>query len=75
MSELEEFRCHCLLQTWWDRARSNLVLVWDAGELLSMGSPDSLQRIAIIIVEVMMAIRWLEAHEGEKNRQEKPTKE
>ena len=39
-----------------------------------MGSPDSSQRIAIIVVGVMMAIRWLEAHKGENNRQGAPTK-
>ena len=31
----DEFPCHCLLQTWWFPGRSNLVLVWDSGELLS----------------------------------------
>ena len=29
----------------------------------------------IVIVEVMMAIRWLEAHVIENNRQKVPTKE
>ena len=57
----DEFPCHCLLQTWWYPKRSNLVLIWDSGELLSMGLPDSSQPITIVIVEVMMAIRWLEA--------------
>ena len=33
----DEFPCHCLLQTWWYPERSNLVLIWDSGELLSMG--------------------------------------
>ena len=28
-----EFPCHCLLQTWWYPERSNLVLIWDSGEL------------------------------------------
>ena len=36
----DEFSCHCLLQTWWYPGRSNLVLIWDSGELLSMGLPD-----------------------------------
>ena len=56
----DEFPCHCLLQTWWYPKRSNLVLIWDSGELLSMGLPDSSQPITIVIVGVMMAIRWLE---------------
>ena len=71
----DEFPCHCLLQTWWYPGRSNLVLIWDTGELLSMGSTDSSQRITIVIVGVMMAIRWLEAHGKENNRQEMSTKE
>ena len=33
----DEFPCHCLLQTWWYPKRSNLVLIWDSGELLSHG--------------------------------------
>ena len=74
MSTLDEFPCHCWLQTWWYPGRSNLVLIWDCGMLL-MGLPDSSQPITIVIVGVMMAIRWLEAHVKENNRQETPTKE
>ena len=37
----DEFPCHCLLQTWCYPKRSNLMLIWDSGELLSMGLPDS----------------------------------
>ena len=70
----DEFPCHCLLQTWWYPKRSNLMLIWDSGELLSMGLPDSSQPITIVIVGVMMAIRWLEAHVRENNRQEAPTR-
>ena len=51
------------------------MLNWDSGELLSLGLPDSSQPIKIVIVEIMMAIRWLEAHVKENNRQEAPTKE
>ena len=69
-STYDEFPCHCLLQTWWYPGRSSLVLIWDCGELLSMGLPDSSQPITIVIVGVMMAIRWLEAHVKENNRQE-----
>ena len=75
MSTHDEFPCHCLLQTWWYPGRSNLVLIWDCGELLSMGLPDSSQPMTIVIVGVKMAIRLLEAHIREINRQETPTKE
>ena len=71
----DEFPCHCLLQTWWYPGRSNLVLIWDSGERLSMGLSDSSQPITIVILEVMMAIRWLEALVQENNRQEMPTRE
>ena len=71
----EEFPCHCLLQTWWYPGRSNLVLIWYSGKLLSMGLPDSSRPITIVIVGVMMTIRWLEAHVRENNRQEAPTRE
>ena len=71
----DEFPCHCLLKTWWYPKRGNMMLIWDSGELLSMGLPDSSQPITIAIVGVMMAIRWLEAHVRENNRQEAPTRE
>ena len=41
MSTHDEFPCHCLLQTWWYPGRSNLVLIWDCGELLSKGLSNS----------------------------------
>ena len=71
----DKFPCHCLLQTWWYPERSNLVLIWDSGELLSMGLPDSSRPITIVIVGVIIAIRWLEAHVKENNRHEAPTRE
>ena len=71
----DEFPCHFLLQTWWYPGRSNLALSWDCGELLSMGLPDSSRRITIVIGAVVMALRWLEAHVEENNRQEAPTRE
>ena len=40
-----------------------------------MGLPDSSRPITVVIVGVMMAIRWLEAHVKENNRQEAPTRE
>ena len=40
MSTHDEFPCNCLLQIWWYPRRSNLVLIWDSGELLSMGLPE-----------------------------------
>ena len=53
----DEFPCHCLLQTCWYPERSNLVLISESGQLLSMGLPDSSRPITVVIVGVMMAIR------------------
>ena len=69
----DEFPSHCLLQAWWYPER--LVLIWVSGELLSNGLPDSSRLITIVIVGVLMAILWLEAHVKENNRQEAPTRE
>ena len=71
----DEFPCHCLLQTWWYPGRSNLVLIWDCGELLSKVLPYSSQPIKIMTVGVMMAIRWLEAHVKESNLQKEQLQE
>ena len=75
MLTYDKFPCHCLLQIWWYPGRSNLVLIWDSGELLSMGLLNSSRPITMVIVGVMMVIRWLEAHVQENNRQEAPTGE
>ena len=40
-----------------------------------MGLLDASRPITIVIVGVMIAIRWLEAHVKENNRQEAPTRE
>ena len=40
-----------------------------------MGLPVSSRPITVVIVGVMIAIRWLEAHVKENNRQEAPTRE
>ena len=49
----DEFSCHCSPQTWSYPGRSNLVLIWDSGEVLSMGLTDSSHSITIVIVGVM----------------------
>ena len=56
--------CHCLAQTFWHPKRVNLVLVWDAEELFSMGLPDQTQKVNILVVSAMLAVRWLEANAG-----------
>ena len=59
-----EYPCHCLAQTLWYPKRGNLVLVWDVEELYSTGLPDQNQRVSIVVVSAMLAVRWLEANAG-----------
>ena len=55
------YPCHCLAQTLWYPKRGNLVLVWDVEELYSTGLPDQNQRVSIVVVSAMLAVRWLAA--------------
>ena len=59
-----EYPCHCLAQTFWYPKRANLVLVWDAEELYSMGLPDQTQNVTILLVSAMLAVGWLLANAG-----------
>ena len=43
-----EYPCHCLAQTFCYPKRANLVLVWDAEELFSVGLPDQAQNLKIL---------------------------
>ena len=63
-----ESLCHSSSQTWRYPAPSNLWLIWDAGDLLSMGSPSSSKKITVTVIGAIMTFRWLEAHGGENNR-------
>ena len=59
-----EYPCHCLAQTLWYPKPGNLVLVWDVEELYSTGLPDQNQQVSIVVVNAMLAVRWLEANAG-----------
>ena len=61
-----EYPCHCLAQTFWYPRRANLVLVWDAEKLYSMGLPDQTQNVTILLVSAMLEVRLLEANAGER---------
>ena len=56
-----ECPCHCLAQTVWypDHAK-NLCLVWDVEEIRSIGLPDHQQKVTILVVSTMLALRWIE---------------
>ena len=57
-----DYPCHCLAQTFWYPKRANLVLLWDAGEVCSMGLPDQVQNVTILVVSAMLAMKWFEAN-------------
>ena len=59
-----EYTRHCLAQTLWYPKRANLTLVWDVEELYSTGLPDQNQKVSIVVVIAMLAVRWLEANAG-----------
>ena len=59
-----DYPCHCLAQTFWYPKRANLLLLWDAGEVCSMGLPDQVQNVSILVVSAMLAMKWLEANAG-----------
>ena len=60
----EKYPYHYLAQTLWYPKCGNLVLVWDVEELYSTGLPDQNQRVSIMVVSAMLAVRWLEANAG-----------
>ena len=52
-----ECPCHCLAQTVWYPEHSNLCLVWDVKEIRSIGLPDHRQKVTILVVSTMLALR------------------
>ena len=55
-----ECPCHCLAQTMWYPEHSNLCLVWDVEEIRSIELPDHRQKVTILVVSTMLALRWIE---------------
>ena len=55
-----ECPCHCLAQTVWYPEHSNLCLIWDVEEILSIGLPGHQQEVALFVVSTMLALRWIE---------------
>ena len=52
--------CHCLAQTVWYPDRANLCLIWDIEEIRSLGLPEHRQKVTILVVSTMLALRWME---------------
>ena len=70
-----EFPCHCLAQTVWYPEHSNLCLVWDVEEIRSIGLPDHGQKVTILVVSTMLALRWIEENVTKCRELKTPTAE
>ena len=55
-----ECPCHCLAQTVWYPDHANLCLIWDVEEIRSLRLPDHQQKVTILVVSTMLALRWIE---------------
>ena len=49
---------------------SNLCLVWDVEEIRAIGLPDHRQKVTILVVSTMLALRWIEEN-ATKDRESK----
>ena len=70
-----ECPCHCLAQTVWYPEHSNLCLVWDVEEIRSIGLPDHQQKVTILVVSTMLALRWIEENVTKYRESKTPTAE
>ena len=60
-----ECPCHCLAQTVWYPEHTKICLVWDVEEVRSIGLPDHQQKVTILVVSTMLALRWIEENINE----------
>ena len=70
-----EWPCHCLAQTVWYPEHSNLCLVWDVEEIRSIGLPDHQQKVTVLVVSTMLALRWIEENVTKYRVSKTPTAE
>ena len=55
-----EYPCHCLAQTVWSPEQSNLCLIWDIGDIRSIGLSDQQQKVTLFVVSLVLVMRWIE---------------
>ena len=67
--------CHFLAQTVWHPEHSNLCLVWDVEEIRSIGLPDHRQKVTLLVVSTMLALRWIEENVTKHRESKTPTAE
>ena len=70
-----ECPCHCLAQTVWYPDHKNLCLVWDMEEIRSIGLPDHRQKVTLLVVSTMLALRWIEENVTKYREATTPTAE
>ena len=70
-----ECPCHCLAQTVWYPEHSNLCLVCDVEEIRSIGLLDHQQKVTILVVSTMLALRWIEENVKKYRESKTPTAE
>ena len=68
-----ECPCHCLAQTVWYPDHANLCLVWDVEETRSIGLPDHRQKVTLLVVSTMLALRWIEENVTKYRETKTPT--
>ena len=67
--------CHCLAQTVWYPDHANLCLIWDVEEIRSLGLPDHQQKVTVLVVGTMLALRWIEENVAKYRESKTPTAE
>ena len=59
----------------WYPEHSNLCLVWDVEEIWSIVLPDHQQKVTILVVSTMMALRWIKENVTKYRESKTPTAE
>ena len=70
-----EYPCQCLAQIVWYPEHSNLCLVLYVEEIRSIGLPDHQQKVTILVVSTMLALRWIEENVTKYRESKTPTAE
>ena len=70
-----ECPCHCLAQTVWYPDHANLCLICDVEEIRSIGLPDHRQKVTLLVVSTMLALRWIEENMTKYPESKTPTAE
>ena len=70
-----ESPCHSLAQTVWYPDHENLCLISDVEEIRSLGLSDHQQKVTILVVSTMLALRWIEEIVAKYRESKTPTAE